>query len=63
MIKLCDSVKNGRLRLANKLLQNIGINIPARIGESRTTLANNGKLRTIFGWRPQVNLMDWIKTQ
>jgi UDP-glucose 4-epimerase len=39
------------------------INIPARIGESRTTLANNGKLRTIFGWRPQVNLMDWIKTQ
>ena len=39
------------------------INIPPRIGESRTTLANNGKLRTIFGWRPQVNLMDWIKTQ
>jgi UDP-glucose 4-epimerase len=39
------------------------INIPARIGESRITLANNGKLRTIFGWRPQVNLMDWIKTQ
>lgn len=33
------------------------------IGESRVTLANNGKLRTIFGWRSQVNLMDWIKTQ
>lgn len=39
------------------------INIPPRIGESRVTLANNGKLRTIFGWRSQVNLMDWIKTQ
>lgn len=39
------------------------INISPRIGESRITLANNGKLRTIFGWRPQVNLMDWIKTQ
>jgi UDP-glucose 4-epimerase len=39
------------------------INIPPRIGESRTTLANNGKLRTIFGWRPQVNLKDWIDGQ
>ena len=48
--------------IANSISEN-QINIPARIGESRTTLANNGKLRTIFGWRPQVNLMDWIKTQ
>lgn len=48
--------------IANVISDN-QINIPARIGESRITLANNGKLRTIFGWRPQVNLMDWIKTQ
>jgi UDP-glucose 4-epimerase len=48
--------------IANAISEN-QINIPARIGESRTTLANNGKLRTIFGWRPQVNLMDWIETQ
>ncbi len=48
--------------IANAISEN-QINITARIGESRTTLANNGKLRTIFGWRPQVNLMDWIKTQ
>ena len=48
--------------IANAISDN-QINIPPRIGESRTTLANNGKLRTIFGWRPQVNLMDWIKTQ
>jgi UDP-glucose 4-epimerase len=48
--------------IANAISEN-QINIPPRIGESRTTLANNGKLRTIFGWRPQVNLMDWIKTQ
>ena len=48
--------------IANSISEN-QINIPARIGESRTTLANNGKLRTIFGWRPQANLMDWIKTQ
>lgn len=48
--------------IANSISEN-QINIPARIGESRTTLANNGKLRTIFGWRPQVNLMDWIAQQ
>lgn len=39
------------------------VNIPPRSGEARTTLANNGKLRTIFGWRPQVNLKDWIKNE
>lgn len=48
--------------IANAISDN-QINIPPRIGESRITLANNGKLRTIFGWRSQVNLMDWIKTQ
>jgi UDP-glucose 4-epimerase len=48
--------------IANAISDN-QINIPPRIGESRVTLANNGKLRTIFGWRSQVNLMDWIKTQ
>ena len=48
--------------IANAISEN-QINIPPRIGEARTTLANNGKLRTIFGRRSQVNLMDWIKTQ
>lgn len=48
--------------IANAISEN-QINIPPRIGESQITLANNGKLRTIFGWRPQVNLMDWIAQQ
>ena len=39
------------------------INIPPRIGEARTTLANNGKLKTVFGWDPKVNLKDWIDGQ
>ena len=38
-------------------------NIPPRIGESRVTLANNTKLKTIFGWQPKVKLMDWISKQ
>ena len=39
------------------------VNIPSRNGEARTTLANNDKLKTIFGWSPQVTLKDWIDGQ
>jgi len=39
------------------------VNIPPRIGEARTTLADNTKLKTTFGWEPKVNLMDWIEQQ
>tara|TARA_Y100000114_G_scaffold128033_1_gene124932 strand:- start:2035 stop:2931 length:897 start_codon:yes stop_codon:yes gene_type:complete len=39
------------------------INIPPRIGEARTTLANNSKLSQTFGWKPNVNLKDWIQKQ
>lgn len=38
-------------------------NIPPRIGEARTTLADNNKLKSTFGWFPKVNLMDWIAQQ
>lgn len=38
-------------------------NIPPRIGEARTTLANNTKLKDTFGWDPKVNLMEWISEQ
>jgi UDP-glucose 4-epimerase len=38
-------------------------NIPPRIGEARTTLADNSKLKTTFGWEPKVDLMDWISEQ
>ncbi len=48
--------------IANAISDN-QINIPPRIGEARTTLANNNKLKTTFGWNPQVNLMNWIEQQ
>jgi len=38
-------------------------NIPPRIGEARTTLADNTRLKTTFGWDPKVNLMEWIVEQ
>lgn len=48
--------------IANAISDN-QINIPPRIGESRITLANNSKLKDVFGWEPKVNLMDWIENQ
>ena len=48
--------------IANAISDN-QTNIPPRIGESRVTLADNTKLKTIFGWEPKVNLMDWISEQ
>lgn len=48
--------------IANAISEN-QTNIPPRIGEARTTLANNTKLKTTFGWDPKVNLMEWISEQ
>ena len=39
------------------------VNIPARMGESRITLADNSKLRNTFGWEPTVKVEDWISQQ
>lgn len=39
------------------------VNIPPRIGESRITLADNTKIKSIFGWDPKDNLMQWIESQ
>jgi UDP-glucose 4-epimerase len=38
-------------------------NIPPRVGEARTTLADNSKLKNTFGWAPKVDLIDWIKSK
>ncbi len=36
------------------------VNIPPRIGEARTSLADNNKMRNTFGWEPKMKLEDWI---
>jgi len=48
--------------IANAISKN-QTNIPPRIGEAMTTLADNSRLKTTFGWEPKVNLMDWISEQ
>lgn len=34
--------------------------IPPRPGESRITLANNNKIKTMLEWKPKVKLEEWI---
>lgn len=46
-----------------KLISDNKIHIEERIGESRITLANNSKIREVFGWTPKIKLEDWIKEQ
>ncbi len=36
------------------------INLPARLGEMRETLANNEKAQKILGWKPQKDLISYI---
>ena len=48
--------------IANAISDN-QINIPPRIGEARETLANNEKIKSVFGWEPKINLMEWISKQ
>lgn len=39
------------------------VNIPPRLGEARISLANNQKLCKTFGWKPTINVKDWIREQ
>ena len=60
------NVGNGQNYSINEIADKISdnqVNIPPRIGEARTTLANNNKLKSVLGWEPKVNLMEWIETQ
>lgn len=34
--------------------------VPPRLGEGRVTLANNNKMKSVFGWQPTHRLQDYI---
>jgi UDP-glucose 4-epimerase len=38
------------------------VNIPPRIGEANTTLADITKAKNHLGWTPEISLPDWIKS-
>lgn len=48
--------------IADKISLN-QINLPPRVGEVQISLADVRKIKTVFGWEPKVNLMDWIDGQ
>ena len=56
-------VGNGENYSVNQIADMISdntINIPARPGESRITLANNNKIKDTFGWDSTIKVEDWI---
>ena len=46
-------------QIANMISDN-QVSLPERPGESRVTKANTEKVRKTFGWKPQIDLQDWI---
>ena len=60
------NIGNGKNYSVNELATMISdntTNIPPRIGEARISLANNTKMKTTFGWNPQIKLNDWVAAQ
>ena len=60
------NVGSGKNYSVNELAAMISdetVNIPPRPAESRFTLANNSKLCSTFGWKPTVELENWVKEQ
>jgi UDP-glucose 4-epimerase len=47
----------------SKMFDHQTVNISPRPGETKYSLANNQKLRSIFGWEPTMKLEDWILKQ
>ncbi len=37
--------------------------LPKREGEMDTTLANIDKIGSIIGWKPEIDVMDWINEE
>lgn len=52
--------KNYSVNQIANMISNHQVNIPSRPGESRETLANNSKIKTIFGWSPKISIDVWI---
>ena len=45
-----------------KMFNTKTVNIPARPGEARISLANTDKIHKTFAWKPEVVLEEWIES-
>ena len=55
------SGKNYSVQEIADLISKNQVYLPKREGEMDTTLANIDKIGSIIGWKPEVDVMDWIK--
>lgn len=55
--------KNYSINQIAAMIDHPTVNIDPRLGEARVSLANNSKLREVFGWEPTMKLEDWISSQ
>lgn len=53
--------KNYSINEVARMISDNIVYIPARPAEARITLADNMKMRNTFGWKPQMQLEDWVK--
>ena len=54
--------KNYSVNEIAAMISNNTVNIPSRIGEIRTSLANISKIKSVFGWKHQTDIQEWIQT-
>jgi nucleoside-diphosphate-sugar epimerase len=57
------NIGHGRNISINRVAQLIGgptVNLPARPGDARDTLADNSEARRVLGWRPEVSFEDGL---
>ena len=55
------SGKNYSVQEIADVISNNQVYLPKREGEMDITLANIDKINSIIGWKPEVDVMDWIK--
>jgi UDP-glucose 4-epimerase len=54
------SGKNYSVNEIAKIISNDILNVPPRIGESKISLSNSEKLIKVLGWKPTVDVLNWI---
>ena len=56
------SGKNYSIQEIANAISDAQIYLPERSGEASTTLANIDRIGEIIGWKPEIDVMEWIKT-
>ena len=56
----CVNVGYGRQEIADAISDNQTY-IPKREGEMETTWSNIDKINQVIGWKPEVDVLEWIK--